>query len=119
MQEPDTDTVVVTGGEYSLTSVSRYGEEGWIEDFSSGLNTGRWAHGCSSFLSRDNERVKFLFEVNKENTLNPLCRFFWSPEAGSQTMSPLPRLKCIAPLLESGERSLVVLCQGLWLMFVW
>ena len=48
------------------TIVSRYGMEGWIEDFSSGLNTGRWGHGCTSFLSGDSERVKIsLFVVNK------------------------------------------------------
>ena len=59
--------MVVTGGEYSLTTVSRYGEEGWIEDFGSGLNTGRWAHGCSSFLSRDNERVKYCLKSIKHS----------------------------------------------------
>ena len=57
--DPDTDTVVVTGGFYTFTTVSRYGKQGWEEDFSSGLNSGRWGHGCASFLSHDNERVKF------------------------------------------------------------
>ena len=56
--DPDTDTVVVTGGEYTLTTVTRYGKHGWIEDFSSGLNYGRRNHGCTSFWSKDNERVK-------------------------------------------------------------
>ena len=55
--DPDTDTAVVTGGRGTLTTVSVYGKEGWIEDFSSGLKTGRFGHGCSSFLSKDNERV--------------------------------------------------------------
>ena len=58
--DPDTDTVLVTGGRdgrHSLTTVSRYGKEEWIEDFSSELRTGRYAHGCSSFLSKDNEKV--------------------------------------------------------------
>ena len=39
--------------------MSRYGKQGWIEDFSSRLRTGRFNHGCSSFLNHDNERVKF------------------------------------------------------------
>ena len=57
--DPDTDTVLVTGGTFTLTTVSRYGKQGWIEDFSSRLRTGRFNHGCSSFLNHDNERVKF------------------------------------------------------------
>jgi len=55
--DPDTDTVLVTGGKITRNTVSRYGKEGWIEDFSSGLKTGRDSHGCSSFLSKDKERV--------------------------------------------------------------
>ena len=51
--------MLVTGGKFTLTTVSRYGTQGWIEDFSSGLKTGRLRHGCTSFLSSDNERVKF------------------------------------------------------------
>ena len=50
--------------------MSRYGKEGWIEDFSSGLNTGRWRHGCSSFLSEDNERVFLSRDLESKD--NPL-----------------------------------------------
>ena len=52
----------MTGGSRYYTprnTVSRYGKKGWIEDFSSGLNSGRRRHGCSSFLTKDNERVHF------------------------------------------------------------
>ena len=63
----ETDTVVLTGGVYTQTSVSRYGKEGWIEDFSSGLRYGRYDHGCASFLSNDNELVKFLLDLNSNN----------------------------------------------------
>ena len=59
--DPDTDTVVVTGGLFN--DVSRYGKEGWIEDFSSKLITGRRDHGCSSFLSKDNERVILVTSI--------------------------------------------------------
>ena len=59
------------GGMDARTIVSRYGMEGWIEDFSSGLNTGRWGHGCTSFMSGGSERViKSLFEVDKKTFKN-------------------------------------------------
>ena len=62
--------MLVTGGGASPTTVSRYGKEGWIEDFSSGLNTGRWRHGCSSFLSEDYERVCLSRDLESKD--NPL-----------------------------------------------
>ena len=52
--------MVLTGGFKSLTTVSLYDKKGWREDFSSGLKTGRYGHGCTSFLSRENERVKYI-----------------------------------------------------------
>ena len=58
ISDPDTDTVLLTGGYPTGTTVSRYGKEGWIEDFSSGLKTGRNGHGCASYITKDNdERV--------------------------------------------------------------
>ena len=48
--DPDTDTVVVTGGDYDLNIVSVYSEQGWQEDLPS-LNTGRWNHACTSYMS--------------------------------------------------------------------
>ena len=57
--------MVVSGGRYTITTVSRYGKQGWIEDFSSGLSTGRYYHGCSSFLTEDNERVNIQFDFLK------------------------------------------------------
>ena len=67
IQDPETNTVLVTGGYFSLSTVSRYGKEGWKEDFSSGLHTGRYNHGCASFLSwdNDNERVNLSFNLIK------------------------------------------------------
>ena len=59
--------MLVTGGIYNHTTVSRYGKKGWIEDFSSELKTGRLSHGCSTFLSRDNERVKFNLVLIKHS----------------------------------------------------
>ena len=49
---PDTvtDTVVVTGGVFTWTTVVRYGQQGWLEDLPP-LITGRSYHACSSFKS--------------------------------------------------------------------
>ena len=48
--DPVTDTVVVTGGDIAMTTVVRYGQQGWLEDLPP-LITGRWRHACSSFMS--------------------------------------------------------------------
>ena len=135
--DPDTDTVLVTGGYKTPTIVSRYGKEGWREDFSSGLKTGRYRHGCSSFLSRNNERVIKSFEFKryyskvaqnwrKTDALHCILRHFgivsktpkkcvrccWSLGAYTPLdTSSLTLLRCITPLLGSGERSLE-LCPG-------
>ena len=118
--DQDTDTVVVTGGYYTTTTVSRYGKDGWIEDFSSGLNRGRGDHGCTSFVSKDNERVSIYIDIlfDYHKTLLPF-RCCWSLGAGTLTGSPFQLLRYIAPLLESGGRSLVGLCPGQWLQCEW
>ena len=83
----------------------------------------RAEHGCATYTAKDNERVLHItsFDPEKIILLNNCCRCCWSLEAGQAglAMSPLPRLRCIAPLLESGGRSLVVLCPGQWRQFVW
>ena len=47
--------MLVTGGVKTHSTVSRYGKQGWIEDFSSGLKTGRNGHGCASYITKDND----------------------------------------------------------------
>ena len=44
------DHVVITGGYWTQTTVSRYNDDGWVEDMPS-LNQGRNIHGCTLFLS--------------------------------------------------------------------
>ena len=44
------DEVVLTGGWDTLTTVSRYDKDGWVEDMPS-LNQGRRGHGCTAFMS--------------------------------------------------------------------
>ena len=48
--DPDTDTVVITGGWWTQTTVSRYSVQGWVEDLPA-LSTGRRNHACTSFMS--------------------------------------------------------------------
>ena len=48
IEDPDTETVVITGGVYTLTTVSVYGRQGWVEDLPS-LITGRRLHACTSY----------------------------------------------------------------------
>ena len=52
----DEDSVIVTGGVYTDTTVSVYSVEGWQRDLPP-LNTGRRDHACSSYLS-DERRVR-------------------------------------------------------------
>jgi len=46
----------LTGGSYTLTTVSRYSTSGWMEDLPE-LNEGRLGHGCGYFYNDDMQRV--------------------------------------------------------------
>ena len=48
--DPNTDTVVVTGGINTMITVAVYSVQGWQEDLSS-LNIGRYYHACTSYMS--------------------------------------------------------------------
>ena len=54
----DGSSVVITGGYYSLRTVSRYSVQGWQEDLGQ-LITGRYGHGCSAYF-KGNSRVKHI-----------------------------------------------------------
>merc|ERR1711915_459478 len=47
---------ILTGGSYTLTTVSRYSTSGWMEDLPQ-LNEGRYGHGCGFFYNDDMQRV--------------------------------------------------------------
>ena len=51
------DTVVLTGGEDTMTQVSVYNSEGWVEDWAQ-LQTGRYQHACGHFVNTDNQVVR-------------------------------------------------------------
>ena len=48
--DPDTDTVVITGGKYSEKTTSLYNKTGFIE-YLGELNFKRYHHGCTSYVS--------------------------------------------------------------------
>merc|ERR1719186_1830473 len=51
-----TDSVIITGGEDSVSVVSRYDRMGWVEDLPH-LIEGRDHHGCGSYLRVDGTQV--------------------------------------------------------------
>ena len=50
IEDPDTQTVVITGGFDTPTTVSVYNVDGHKEDLAT-LNTGRHSHACTSYMS--------------------------------------------------------------------
>ena len=56
-----TDTVIITGGWYAMSTVTRYDISGFLEDLPS-LNEGRDNHGCAAFSREDSTLVFVTFE---------------------------------------------------------
>jgi len=52
----DNDNLLVTGGSYTLRTVSRYDTSGFVEDLAS-LNEGRYDHGCGAYTGDTGEQV--------------------------------------------------------------
>merc|ERR1719450_1002130 len=50
------ETVVITGGFYTKSSVSIYSEDGWVEDLPN-LLTGRYHHSCGHYVNNDDKMV--------------------------------------------------------------
>ena len=50
IEDPDTNTLINTGGVFDNTRVAVFGEEGWRRDLEP-LNIGRNDHACSSYTS--------------------------------------------------------------------
>ena len=53
---PLDNELVLTGGAYTMKTVSKYDNDGWVEDMPS-LKRGRHSHGCTAFVS-GGEQVK-------------------------------------------------------------
>ena len=56
-------SVVITGGYYSPTRVSEYGEAGFIRSLPD-LNQERWGHGCSYYDNEEGTKVKLDTEFS-------------------------------------------------------
>ena len=69
--DPVTDTVVVTGGDSTYTTVVRYGELGWLEDLPP-LLTGRRHHACSSFRHEADGRLVSMSNKYQRGLLSGL-----------------------------------------------
>merc|ERR1712179_235163 len=49
-------TLIITGGEYTMRTVSRYGPHGFLEDLPA-LVVGRQYHGCGSYYRQNGDKV--------------------------------------------------------------
>ena len=60
MADLTSPTLIITGGQYTMETISRYGTLGFIEDLPS-LLVGRYGHGCGSYLREaDGTQVRVL-----------------------------------------------------------
>jgi len=48
------DVFIITGGRWTMRTVSKYNEDGWVEDMPT-LNDGRRYHGCGHYISDNND----------------------------------------------------------------
>ena len=53
------EEVIITGGYFTLSTVSVYNLDGWTGDLPS-LNTGRYYHACGKYISQNGDRVRYL-----------------------------------------------------------
>ena len=70
------DHVVITGGSYTQKIVSRYNENGWVEDLPS-LTQGRFQHGCTAFMSAG-EQVRLTTWCRTWILNSAILRCLWS-----------------------------------------
>ena len=65
ISDPDTDTVIITGGWYGvyLSFVTRYNVDGFDEKLPT-INVARNGHGCSSYLDSEGHKVKENMKIS-------------------------------------------------------
>jgi len=87
----DSGTLLVTGGEYTQRTVSRYNTAGFVEDLPA-LNEGRYYHGCGAYTGDTGEQV-FLVTGGRDDGFPLLSSTeVWSTSSSSWTMATnLPR----------------------------
>ena len=59
-------SVIITGGDFTLTTASQYNETGWLGDLPD-LQQGRRGHGCSSY--NNDEGTKVDIDINYCSTI--------------------------------------------------
>ena len=62
--DPDNEEVIITGGSYTMTTVSVYSEAGHQRDLAD-LRQGRSMHACSSFTIGGDIKVELHFKIFK------------------------------------------------------
>merc|ERR1711860_184909 len=63
------DEVIISGGQSSWNTVSRYDRDGWVEYLPS-LKVGRSSHGCTQYSSRDEQVLLVIGGYNGNNFLD-------------------------------------------------
>ena len=81
--------MVITGGDYTMSTASIYSIDGWVEDLPN-LLTGRSGHGCGHYINNDNKMVS-IFLKRVRVTL--------------KSSSELRSLERSSPLLDIGHRT--------------
>jgi len=83
---------VMTGGSDTSQIVSKYSQNGWIQDLPT-LNIGRRGHGCGSYTN-GNERVLIVFGggINKTRTQTSSTEILSSGSTTWTIVTPLPKL---------------------------
>ena len=60
---PDDDTLIMTGGQYTMNTVSLYNRRGWVKNLDS-LSTGRRLHACGYYKNNDGDTVRNMISFS-------------------------------------------------------
>lgn len=88
--DPTTGTLVMTGGYYTRTTVSRYGAEGYQGDLPP-LKEGRYHHGCGAYLGQDGGQVLLVAGGSDGRDYLSSTELLARDATSWEKASPLPR----------------------------
>ena len=60
---PDDDNLIMTGGVFTMKTVSLYNRQGWVKDLAR-LNTGRGYHTCGHYRNNNGDTVRNMFSCS-------------------------------------------------------
>ena len=98
----DNEQLIITGGLYTLKTVSVYNEAGYQRDLTE-LNQGRRQHACASYVN-GGKKVK--------NPQRLLCHIIYSLKSFSWSLGVQEQLD---PVILTAQRSSVTMSGKLWL----